>query len=237
MDNEKRLTIKEWADEDKPREKLLQKGRKELTNTELLAILLRSGVPGNSVMELSKKILDDYQNDLHELSKATIEELNRYKGMGDTKSITIIAALELGRRLLDDRKVQRIERIRGSEDFFHYLAPFLIDLPHEEFWAVFLDARSKIIGRQRIAVGGITQTSVDIRLIFKPALEKNAVKLLVAHNHPTGNLEPSQMDKELTKAIAEAGKILNITLVDHMIVGIQSDNQADFYSFCESGLL
>ena len=170
MNPEKQFTIKDWAEEDKPREKLLHKGRKELTNTELLAILLRSGIPGHSVIDLSKEILDDYNNNLHELSKATIEELNRYKGMGDTKSITIIAALELGRRLLDDRSAQRIERISTCEEFFHYVAPFLIDLPNEEFWVIFLDARSKIIGRQRIAIGGITQTFVDIRLIFKPAL-------------------------------------------------------------------
>lgn len=237
MTENKKLTLKEWADEDKPREKLLQRGRKELTNTELLAILLRSGVPGQSVVELAKQILDDCENDLHRLSKISVEELNRYKGMGDAKSITLVAALELGRRLLDERNSRQIERITSSEEFFQYIAPKIADLQQEEFWVLFLDARSKIIDRKCIAKGGITQTVVDIRVIFKLALEKNAVKIMITHNHPSGDLNPSQLDKDLTQQIANAGRLLHITLVDHLIVGIRNDNTTDYFSFSESGLI
>lgn len=237
MSEKRKLTLKDWADEDKPREKLLQHGRKELTNTELLAILLRSGVPGQSVVELAKQILDDCGNDLHQLSKISVEELNHYKGMGDAKSITLVAALELGRRLLDQRNNEVVDRISSSEEFFQYMAPKLADLQQEEFWVLFLDARSKVIDRKCIAKGGITQTVVDIRVIFKLALEKGAVKIMVAHNHPSGDLNPSQLDKDLTQQIAEAGHLLHITLIDHIIIGIRKDYSTDYFSFSESGLM
>ncbi len=232
------LKLKEWALEDRPREKLITKGKKELSNAELLAILLGSGTVGQSAVELAKEILRSNDNDLSALSRQGIAELTRgYKGIGEAKAITIIAAMELGFRMLTEGNDRKIYILTDSEKMFNYISPSIIDLPHEEFWAIYMNFRNKVLFKQRISSGGLNDTVVDIRRIFSTALEKNAVNIIVAHNHPTGNLTPSPQDKNLTKSIMEAGKILRINLLDHLIVGIRPDGIPDYYSFHDEGLL
>ena len=214
------LKLKEWALEDRPREKLITKGKKELSNAELLAILLGSGTVGQSAVELAKEILRSNDNDLSALSRQGIAELTRgYKGIGEAKAITIIAAMELGYRMLTEGNDRKIYILTDSEKMFNYISPSIIDLPHEEFWAIYMNFRNKVLR------------------IFSTALEKKAVNIIVAHNHPTGNLTPSPQDKNLTKSIMEAGKILRINLLDHLIVGIRPDGIPDYYSFHDEGLL
>ena len=192
--------------EDRPREKMLAHGKKSLTDSELLAILIRTGIPGASATEIAMNILQQANSSITELARMEINDLRRlHKGLGTTKAITVLAALELGNRI--------------------------------EFWAVYLNQRNKVTWNQRIASGGLTQTTVDMRILFRAALEHNAVKLAVAHNHPSGNLQPSNADKELTRRIAEAGNALQVKLLDHIIVGINPNGKRDYYSFSESGLL
>lgn len=234
MENNKNLCIKHLADEDKPREKLIQLGKKSLTNAELLAILLHNGTPGQNVVELAKQILHDAHNNLGELTKFELNDLKRYNGMGDAKSITVMAAMELGIRLLNEGKDSRETIITASEDVFNYLAPKLCDNYDEEFWAIYLNNRNKIVATECIAKGGITSTYVDIRKLFKYAFLNNATCMAVAHNHPSGKLTPSNEDKILTRKIQEAGKILNIKLLDHLIIGILPSGKIDYYSFLDN---
>ena len=232
------LTLKDWALEDRPREKLIAKGKKELSNAELLAILIGSGSVGQSAVDLAKEILQSNDNDLSVLSRLGISELTRgYRGMGKAKAITIIAAMELGYRMLTEKNARKDFYLFDSAQMFGYISPSLIDLPHEEFWAIFMNIKNKVLFKQRISTGGLTDTVVDIRRIFSLALEKNAVYIAVAHNHPTGSLSPSTQDKKLTKSIVEAGNILNIRLLDHLIVGINSYGRPDYYSFHDNGLI
>lgn len=234
----KSIPITQWAEEDRPREKMVTHGKKALTDRELLAILLRTGVKGFSAIDLAQKILADNQNRLTEVGRLEVNDLtSRYKGMGMAKAVTILAALELGNRMLTEFKESKDLIIKNSADFFYYIAPQIIDLPNEEFWAVFLNQRNKMVWKQRIGVGGLTQTTVDIRIIFKSALEHNAVSIAVAHNHPSGYLDPSKADKELTKRISEAGNTLQIKLMDHLVVGITPEGKQDYFSFAENGLL
>ena len=235
MKSQTTLRLKDWADEDKPREKLLAKGKKELSDAELLAILLGSGSVGQSAVDLAKALLDKNGNSLTALSLADIPTLKIEKGMGDAKAVTVIAALELGRRMRDERDLNKINVIQNSTDLFEYVSPSLIDLPHEEFWAIYLNIKKKVVGKQRISSGGLSDTTVDLRLIFKGALEKNAVCLAVAHNHPSGVLTPSLNDIELTQRIKKAGDIMHIKLIEHLIVGIRPNCEADYYSFAENG--
>jgi len=238
--NDKRgnLTLKDWALEDRPREKLIAKGKKELSDAELIAILIGSGSVGQSAVDLSKEILKSNDNSLSLLSRQGISELTRdFKGMGEAKAVTIIAALELGYRMLSEDINRQDHYIKDSYSLFKYISPSLVDLPVEEFWAIYLNTRNKVLFKQRISIGGITDTPVDLRRIFATALEKNAVAIAVAHNHPTGHLTPSREDKTLTCRILEAGKILNIRLVDHIIVGIDDKNRADYYSFRDNELI
>lgn len=232
------LTLKDWALEDRPREKLIAKGKKELSNAELIAILIGSGSMGQSAVELAKEILNSNDNNLSLLSRQGVKELTRdFKGMGEAKAVTIIAALELGYRMLTENLNARELYVKDSLSLFNYISPSLIDLPVEEFWAIYLNAKNKILFKQRISIGGITDTPVDIRRIFATALEKNAVSIAVAHNHPTGQLNPSSQDKNLTCRILEAGKVLSITLIDHIIVGIGDDCRPNYYSFHDNGLV
>lgn len=233
-----RLTLKDWALEDRPREKLIAKGKKELSNAELLAILIGSGSVGQSAVDLAKEILQSNDNDLSVLSRLGISELTRgHKGIGKAKAITIIAAMELGYRLLTGKNARKDFYLNDSAQMFGYISPSLIDLPHEEFWAIFMNIKNKVLFKQRISSGGLTDTAVDIRRIFSLALEKNAVNIVVAHNHPTGSLSPSTQDKQLTKSIAEAGNILKIKLLDHLVVGINPNGEPDYYSFHDNGLI
>ncbi len=232
-------TLKEWAEADKPREKLLAKGKKELSDAELVAILLRSGVPGYSAMDMAKDILKDVDNKLVELSRKGVDDLKgTHKGLGETKAITLVAALELGYRMLNDLNHQQPKPvITDSDSLYRYLAPSLIDLHEEEFWVVHLNAKNHVISKERISHGGLTETSVDLRSIFRNALAKNANAIALCHNHPSGHLTPSRQDIELTKSIAAAGKILRIKVLDHIIVGVSDNDKPNFYSMYDNGLL
>lgn len=229
------FTLKEWAKEDKPREKLMALGKKKLSNAELIAILLGSGSKGESAVSLAKRILNSANNDLNELRNHGINELSGFKGMGEAKAITLIAAMELGYRLINSNSQQKENLIRNSQDFFDYIAPLVVDLKHEEFWAIYLNIRNKIIGKKLIAKGGSTETSVDIREVFSEGLTLGANSVAVVHNHPSGNLSPSKQDINLTQRLLEAGKILRINLIEHLIIGILPDGSPSYYSFFDEG--
>lgn len=231
------LTVKEWADEDKPREKMLNRGKKELSNAELIAILLRSGLQGKSAVAVAKEVLARADNSLTTLSQMEFSQLRNIKGLGIAKGTTLMAALELGRRLLGEVNEGKEVVLDESRHIFRYMSPMLADLDHEEFWAVYLSNRNKVLYRQRIASGGQTTTTVDLRILFRIALEQKAVSLIVAHNHPSGLLKPSRDDRELTRRIQEAGKLLQIKLLDHLVIGISPSGQADYYSFHDEGLI
>lgn len=232
------IPIPQWAEEDRPREKMIAHGKKSLTNSELIAILLRTGVRGASAIDLAKKLLMRANGRLSNLSRLEVGELkSNINGLGTAKAVTVLAALELGNRMLRESKDGKEDIIQSSIDFFHYIAPTLLDLNNEEFWAVYLNNRNKIVNMKRISAGGFTETQVDLRQIFCYALECKAVAVAVAHNHPSGNLQPSQSDKDLTKHIAEAGKILKIKLIEHLIIGVLPNGKPEYYSFNEHGLL
>ena len=231
------LTLKEWADEDKPREKMLSKGKKELTNAELIAILLRSGLQGKSAVGMGKEVLSLANNSLTTLSQMEFSQLGSIKGLGTAKATTLMAALELGWRMQGEISNNKELIISSSTDLFNCMAPLLADLDHEEFWAIYLSNRNKVLGKQRISMGGQTNVSVDMRIIFRGAIECKATGLMVAHNHPSGSLKVSLEDKNLTRNIIEAGKILDIKLLEHIIVGITPMGKADYYSFHDNGLV
>lgn len=237
MDEKNYLTLKEWASEDKPREKMLNKGKKELTNTELIAILLRSGLQGKSVVEVAKEILTSSGNRLTTLSKMDFKQLSVIKGVGQAKATTLMAALELGWRMQGEISKQKELIISDSTTLFNYMVPLLADIDHEEFWAVYLSNRGKVIDRQRISMGGQTDTAVDLRILFRHALECKAVKLMVAHNHPSGSLRASTEDKILTKRILDAGNLLQIKLVEHLIIALPGNGKPDYFSFNDNGYL
>ena len=229
--------MKEWADDDQPREKMLSQGKKSLSNAELLAILLRSGCEDASALDVAKQLLAMGQQSLVELSIKTPQELMQVKGVGSAKATGIAAALELGRRMSGESNRPERPVVNSSIDLFHHIAARIIDLSREEFWAIYLNNHNRILGTMRISEGGLTQTIVDVRLIFKGALELNAVSLAVAHNHPSGNLKPSTEDNRLTERIAKAGQLLNIRLIDHLIVAISADGTDSYYSYSDNGLI
>lgn len=232
------LPISQWDEDDRPREKMVKLGKKSLSDSELIAILLRTGIHGASAIDLAKSILIQANGRLTELARLEVSDLqNSNKGLGMAKAVTILAALELGNRMLGEVNSDKEDIIRNSDDLFRFIAPSIVDLPTEEFWAIYLNQRNKVTWRQRIGAGGLTQTTVDLRIIFRAALEHNSVALAVVHNHPSGNLNPSQADKELTKRIASAGSILNIKLIEHLIIGVRPSGKPDYFSFAENGLL
>ncbi len=237
MDDSKHLTLKDWPDDDKPREKMVMKGKKELTNAELIAILLRSGIAGKGAVEMAKDILQHSGNSLNALAQTDFKSLRSIKGLGIAKATTLMAALELGQRMLGEMNANKDILLRDSREMFMYLLPFLADLDHEEFWLISLSNRNKILGRQRVSLGGQTETSVDLRVLFRSALEHKAVKIIVAHNHPSGSLSISRQDRELTARIKQAGDILQIRLIDHIIVAIADNGTPDYVSFHDEGLL
>lgn len=227
----KNLTIKDWALEDRPREKLLGKGINSLTDAELIAILIGSGNKNESAVELSKKVLKGVKNNLNELGKLTVEDLMTLKGIGEAKAITIIAALELGRR----RKLADImekKKISGSKDVFEFFQPVLADLPYEEFWILLLNRSNKIIEKFKISQGGISGTVIDVRMILKNAIEKLASSIILCHNHPSGNLQPSEADKKITTKLKDAARIMDMQVLDHLII-----TDSSFYSFADEGIL
>ncbi len=232
METEKQsLGIKSWAEEDCPREKLLDKGRHVLTEAELIAILIGSGNREETAVELSKRILASVGNNLNELGKLNVNELCKFKGIGDAKAISIVAALELGRRRKETETVKR-EKITSSSDVFDIMKPSLVDLPHEEFWLLILNRANHVIKKELISRGGVAGTVVDTKIIFKTAIEHYASSIIICHNHPSGNLKPSDADVKITKNIKEAGKIMEIPLLDHLII-----TDSGFYSFGDEGMM
>ena len=232
MHDNAKFGIKDLAIEDRPREKLLQKGLYSLSDAELIAILLGSGSQKESAVELAQKILKKYHNNLNELGKANVEQLkNNFLGVGDVKAITIIAAMELGRRrTLQNAITEPV--IQTVDDVYNLLYPLLCDLEHEEFWVLFLNQANKLKARINISKGGISKTLTDVRIIFKKALETGATAIILCHNHPSGNLNPGKEDIELTKRIIEAGKIMDIKILDHIII-----SDTDFFSFKNENML
>lgn len=222
--------IKSWAEEDRPREKLMEKGRHALTEAELIAILIASGSKNETAVELSKRILTSVSNDLNDLGKLSVKELMKFKGIGEAKAISIVAALELGRRR-KETKISKREKITTSKDVYEIMRPSMMDLPHEEFWLLMLNRANSVIKKELISRGGIAGTVVDSKLIFKIALENYASSIIICHNHPSGNLKPSEQDMKITKTIKEAGKIMEIQLLDHLIV-----TENGFYSFADEGV-
>jgi DNA repair protein RadC len=222
--------IRSWAEEDRPREKLLLKGGTALSDAELIAILIGSGTPGESAVDVAKAILKTTGNNLNELGKLSVKDLMKFKGIGEAKAITIVAALELAKRRRT-AEVKEKEKITGSKDvyeYFHHLA----DLRSEEFWVMYLNRANKIISAQKISQGGITGTVADTRIIFKSALDHFACGVILCHNHPSGNLTPSEEDKSLTKKVKQAGQLLDISTLDHLII-----SDAGYFSFADEGLL
>jgi DNA repair protein RadC len=225
------LTIKSWAEEDRPREKLLRKGIAALSDAELLAILIATGTQNETAVGLAKQVLALTGNNLNELGRLSVKDFQRLKGIGEAKAITIVAALELGRRRKQSDAPER-STFQSSKDIAAYFTPKLADLPHEEFWALMLSARLKIIDVQKVAQGGVDNTPVDMRLIMKPCIENLASVVAVAHNHPSGNAKPSVYDKSLTLKIKEACALLGIRLADHIIIAGNT-----YFSFADEGLL
>jgi len=231
IDDSAPLNIKSWSPEDRPREKLLLKGTSALSDAELVAILIGSGTPKMSAVELSKKILLQGNNNLNELARLSVKDLMKIKGIGEAKAITIVAALELGRR----RKEQDPEekpKITSSKDAFDLLKGEMMDLPNEEFWVLLVNRANRVIKKKRISEGGVSGTVADPKIIYKMALEELASGVIVAHNHPSGNLQASQSDIDLTKKLKDAGKFLEIQLLDHIIIANQK-----YLSFADEGMI
>ena len=228
---QEKISIKAWAEEDRPREKLSTKGRRALTDAELIAILIGSGSRIDSAVELSKRILHHYENDLNKLAKASIAELSNFRGIGEAKAISIIAALEIGRRR-NESEVKAIETIMSSRDGYNLMRRHLVDLNHEEFWIILLGRSSKVLGKELISKGGLAGTVADPKIIFLSALQYQASGIIMVHNHPSGNLKPSQQDINLTKNMTAAGKMLDIQVLDHLII---TDN--GYFSFGDEGML
>lgn len=223
--------IKNWSEDDKPREKLLHKGKQALSDAELVAILIGSGSVNESAVALCQRIMASVNNQLSELGKLTVQDLTKFKGIGEAKAITIIAALELGRRRRGEEALVK-SKITSSTSVFELLHPLIGELPHEEFWIVYLNNSNKVIQSGQVSKGGITGTLVDVRLVMKTAIQLGATALILAHNHPSGSLKPSVADKEITKKLKTAGENLDIKILDHIIV-----TDSSYYSFADEGIL
>lgn len=243
-----KLNIKQWAEDDRPREKLMQKGPSALSNAELLAILIRTGTMDESAVALMQRLLADCDNRLKTLGRMSLEELTgtvevtdrksgkktvarRYKGLGEAKAITILAACELGRRRMEEDAVE-LPSIRSSVDLYHYFLPLMQDLSHEECYALLMNQACRIVDRVLVSKGGLTETAVDIRLILREALLRRTPVIALCHNHPSGHLRPSVEDDRLTERLQKACRLMNIRLLDHIIVA-----DGGFYSYCEEGKL
>lgn len=228
---QEKIGIKLWAEADRPREKLVLNGRRHLTDAELIAILISSGNRNETAVDLSKRILSFYNNDLDALGKVSVKDLSKFRGIGEAKAIAIVAALELGRRR-KETPGNDVVKITTSADAFAVLLPVFADLNHEEFWILILNQANYVIGKHLISKGGMAGTVADPKIIFKTALEHNAAYVVLAHNHPSGNLKPSQQDLNITKKLVEAGKMLDLHVLDHLIV-----TNKLFFSFGDEGLI
>lgn len=230
--NYKSIKISEMSANDRPREKLLLKGISSLTNTEILAILLGSGSKEESVVDLSSRILKDNSNSFEELGKCSVRELvNRYKGVGPAKAVIVCAATELARRCRFE-KISEVKKVRCSEDVFNYFEPQVSHVNHEEFWVMYLNRANGILSHECLSKGGISGTVIDRRILFSHALERKATSMIVCHNHPSGNIRPSDADMAITKKINNAGKIMDIELLDHIIIG-----GGTYFSFADNSLI
>jgi DNA repair protein RadC len=225
------FSIKNWSQDDQPREKLLYKGKSTLSDAELVAILIGSGNREESAVALCKRILASVDNNLSQLGKLSIRQLTEFKGIGEAKAITIIAALELGRRRRGEDALEN-DKITSSKSVFEMMQPIIGELPHEEFWIVYLNNSNKVIHKNLLSKGGITGTLVDSRLVLKTALEVGAVGLILVHNHPSGTLKPSQADKEVTLKLKSAAQSLDIKVLDHLIV-----TEQNYFSFADQSIL
>ena len=223
--------ITNWAEDDKPREKLMLKGKVALSDAELIAILIGSGSRNESAVELSKRILASVDNNLNALGKLSLQQLMTFKGIGEAKAISIIAAMELGRRRRTEEAVE-LKKITSSKSIFELMQPILGELPHEEFWIIYLNNSNKVISKSQLSKGGITGTMVDTRLVFKSAIENGAVSVILVHNHPSGTLVASEADKQITRKIKLAGESLDIKVLDHLIV-----TETNYFSFADEGIL
>jgi DNA repair protein RadC len=231
MNQNTKNSIKNWAEEDRPREKLLLKGRSSLTDSELLAILIGSGSADLSAVELAKKIMNETKNNLNELAQLSLKDLMKFKGIGEAKAVTIAAALEMGRRR-NTSEIIKNQKLDSSNSVYQYLKPYLLDLKHEEFWIILLKRNLEIIKSEQVSSGGTAGTVVDPKIIFKIALENQASNIILAHNHPSGNLNPSQADLLITKKLLNAGEVLDIRIADHLIF-----TNNGYYSFADNGNL
>ena len=223
--------ITNWSEDDKPREKLMLKGKSILSDAELIAILIGSGSRNESAVELSKRILASVDNNLNALGKLSISQLMTFKGIGEAKAISIIASMELGRRRRGEEAIELL-KITSSKIIFEIMQPILGELPHEEFWIIYLNNSNKVLTKLQLSKGGITGTLVDVRLVFKTALEQGATGLILCHNHPSGALTASDADKQITKKLKMAGESLDIKIIDHLIV-----TEHQYYSFADEGIL
>lgn len=224
-------SIKNWGQDDRPREKLSKKGSSVLSNAELIAVLIGSGNRHENAVALGRRILSSNSNNLNELARLTIEDLKQFNGIGEAKAITILAALELGKRYRQE-ETRNITKITSSRMVFEIIQPILGDLPHEEFWILYLNNSNRVLQLVQLSKGGITGTLVDVRLVYKHALKLGAVAIILAHNHPSGNLSPSEADKNLTTKLKMAGENLDIKVLDHLII---TENM--YFSFADENLL
>jgi len=225
------IPVKHWAEDDQPREKLLNKGKRALSDAELLSILLGFGTRGTSVVEVAKNLLAAFDNNLHEISKASIDDLRKIRGVGKVKAIKIAAAMELGQRRIQS-DIKKRPQIRTSEDAHKIISHTIKDLEYEEFWILLLNRSNEVIAKKEISKGGVSGTVVDAKLVFNEALKQLASSIILCHNHPSGNLKPSQADIDLTRKIKAAGKTLDISVLDHLIV-----SEKGFYSFADEGMM
>ncbi len=223
--------IRSWSEDDRPREKLILKGKAALSDAELIAILIGSGSRNETAVGLSKRMLAKSNNNLNAFGKLSMEQLLQFKGIGEAKAVTIIAAMELGRRRRAEEVVE-LAKISSSQSVFQIMQPIIGELPHEEFWIIYLNNSNKIIHKCQLSKGGITGTVVDVRLVFKVAIEQNATAIILCHNHPSGVLKASEADRQITRKLKVAGENLDIKILDHLIV-----TETAYLSFADDGIL
>jgi len=231
MKNNKSLPITKWSLDDRPREKLIIKGNASLSDAELLAILIGSGSRDESAVALSKRILQANSQNLNQLARLSLSELQNFKGIGQAKAVTIVAALELGRRRRLEKALEK-PKITSSKAVFELMQPIIGDLMHEEFWVIYLNNSNKVISKIQMSKGGLTGTLVDTRLIYKKAIEASATGVILCHNHPSEKLQPSQSDRDITQKIKAAGKVMDIAVLDHLII-----TEKAYFSFADEGIL
>ncbi|PKD16488.1 hypothetical protein APR41_09100 [Salegentibacter salinarum] len=231
QENQIGFGIKSWAEDDRPREKLLQKGKLSLSNAELIAILIGSGSRNESAVQLSKRILASTGNQLSDLGKLSVKKLCEFKGIGPAKAVSIVAALELGRRRRTEEALEK-KKITSSASVFELMQPIIGELYHEEFWIIYLNNSNKVIEQLQLSKGGITGTLVDVRITLRKALEVGATSIILTHNHPSGTLRPSEADKQLTQKLKTAAQSLDIKVLDHLIV-----TEKSYFSFADEGVL